>query len=261
MPTTTVTSKDGTTLAYDVRGSGPALIYITGASCFRNFSPVRKDAKTMAAEFRVYTYDRRGRGDSGDATPWAVEREVEDVEAIIDAAGGEAFLYGHSSGAVLALEAALSLGDKVKRVVMYDAPYVHDEAERAEYRRLGNQIDALLDDNDNGNAMRTFLRSIGMPKMFVALLPLLPGWGQMKALAPTLRYDIALTRDLPPLGRAAQVRTPTMVVVGEKSPESVRQVGEQLADAIPDAQFVRLAGQDHMVDAKILTPRLAGFLT
>lgn len=132
-------SKDGTTIAYDVYGSGPALIYITGASCFRSFMPVAQDARAFAKEFTVYNYDRRGRGDSGDTPPWAVEREVEDIAALIDAAGGTASLYGHSSGAVLALEAALRLGDKVRRLVLYDASYVHDEAERVEYRQLSQQ--------------------------------------------------------------------------------------------------------------------------
>lgn len=99
----TTTSRDGTVLAYDVYGSGPALIYITGAICFRSFMPIVQDAKAFAKEFTVYNYDRRGRGDSGNTLPWSVAGEVEDIEALIDAAGGKAYLYGHSSGAVLAL--------------------------------------------------------------------------------------------------------------------------------------------------------------
>src|SRR5687768_2726917 len=109
------TSKDGTRLAYEVQGAGPALIYITGATCFRAFFPIRQDVKVFAKSFTVYSYDRRGRGDSGDNSvgqPWSVEREVEDVEALIDAAGGQAILYGHSSGAVLALETASRLPSK-----------------------------------------------------------------------------------------------------------------------------------------------------
>lgn len=132
----TVQSNDGTTLAYDIYGSGPPLIYITGASCFRNFVPVLQDAKAFAKEFTVYNYDRRGRGNSTDTQPYAIAREVEDIAALIDVAGGKACLYGHSSGAVLALEAALRLGDKVDKVVLYDPPYVHDEAEKAQYNNL-----------------------------------------------------------------------------------------------------------------------------
>jgi pimeloyl-ACP methyl ester carboxylesterase len=256
----TVQSKDGTTLAYDVYGSGPALIYITGASCFRSFMPIVQDAKAFAKDFTVYNYDRRGRGDSTDTQPYAIEREVEDIEALIDAAGGRASLYGHSSGAVLALEAALRLGDKIDKIVMYDASYVHDEAEKSQYSTLSQKVHALLQSGKNARAMTTFLAGIGMPKVFVYLVRLMPGWKTMAALAPTLAYDIALTRNLPPLGRAAQVTVPVQVIVGEKSPAGIHDVARQLTKAIPGATFIQLAGQDHMVSAKALLPVLASFL-
>jgi pimeloyl-ACP methyl ester carboxylesterase len=256
----TIQSKDGTRLAYDVYGSGPALIYITGASCFRSFWPIVQDAKAFAKEFTVYNYDRRGRGDSTDTPPYAVEREVEDIEALIDAAGGKASLYGHSSGAVLALEAALRLGDKVDKVVMYDPSYVHDEAEKSQYNNLSLQVHKLLQDGKNAQAMTTFLKGIGMPKLFVYLIRFMPGWKTMVALAPTLAYDIALTRDLPPVDRASQVSVPVQVMVGEKSPASIHNVASQLTKAIPGAAFIQLAGQDHMVSAKALLPVLASFL-
>lgn len=255
-----VTSKDGTLLAYDVYGNGPALIYITGASCFRSFMPVVQDAKAFAKEFTVYNYDRRGRGDSGNTLPWSVEREVEDIEAMIDAAGGKACLYGHSSGAVLALEAAMRLGDKVQKVVMYDAPYVHDQTEKAEYGRLSQKVHQLLKNGKNVEAMKSFLKGIGMPKAFIFFLPLFPGWRTMVALAPTLAYDIALTSDVPPIKRATRVAVPTQIIVGQKSPEGIHDVADQLAKAIPNAKFSTLAGQDHMVSAKALLPMLVGFL-
>lgn len=253
-------SKDGTRLAYDVYGSGPPLVYITGASCFRSFWPVVKDAKTFAGAFTVYNYDRRGRGDSTDTLPYAVEREVEDVEAIVDAAGGRASLYGHSSGAVLALEAALRLGDKIDGVVLYDPSNVNNEAEKADYEALSEQVHALLRAGENGRAMRAFLSGIGMPKAFVYLLRLVPGWRKMAALAPTLSYDIALTRDLPPVERAARVTVPVKVVAGEKSPASVRDTARQLAEAIPASTFLELPGQDHLAGAKTLLPVLTNFL-
>ncbi|HKX72662.1 MAG TPA: alpha/beta hydrolase [Candidatus Saccharimonadales bacterium] len=256
----TTTSKDGTVLAYDVYGSGPALIYITGASCFRNFMPIVQDAKVFGQEFTVYNYDRRGRGDSGDTQPWSVEREVEDIEAMIDAAGGKAVLYGHSSGAVLALEASLRLGDKITKAVMYDASYVHDEAEKAEYAVLVQKIRQLLDAGKNAAAMKGFLQGIGMPRLFVSLLPVFPGWKTMKALAPTLAYDMALTSDVPPVGRAATCTVPIQVVVGQKSPARLQGVADQLAKAIPGATCIQLAGQDHMVGAKALLPILVNFL-
>lgn len=255
----TTRSKDGTSIAYDVRGSGPPLIYITGASCFRSFMPIVQDVKVFAKEFTVYNYDRRGRGDSGDTPPWSVEREVEDIEALIDAAGGNAFLYGHSSGAVLALEAALRLGGKVQKAFLYDAPYVHDQAEKDEFARLGGQVAALLESGKNAAAMKVFLAGIGMPKAFVFLLPLFPGWKTMKALAPTLAYDIALTRDFPPVERAAAVSVPAMVMVGEKNQAGMLDVAARLARAIPGARHITLPGQDHMVGAKILLPHFVEF--
>jgi pimeloyl-ACP methyl ester carboxylesterase len=256
----TAHSKDGTQIAYDVQGNGPVLIYITGASCFRTFMPVVQDVKTFATEFTVYNYDRRGRGDSGDTQPWSVEREVEDVEALIDAAGGKAYLYGHSSGAVLALEAALQLKDKVEKVVLYDAAYVHDETEKREYAQLGESVGLLLKKGKNAQAMKHFLSEIGMPKLFVTLLPVFPGWKIMRALAPTLSYDISLTRDLPPLTRLAQLSVPIYVIAGEKSPSGIRDVADQITGAISGATSTRLAGQDHMVSAKVLLPELVHFL-
>ncbi|MEM6429627.1 MAG: alpha/beta hydrolase [Deinococcota bacterium] len=253
-------SKDGTTLSYDVYGNGPTLIYITGASCFRNFGPIKDDAKIFAKEFTVYNYDRRGRGDSGDTQPYAVEREVEDIEALIDAAGGNANLYGHSSGAVLALEAALHIPEKINNVVMYDPSYVHDEVEQATYAQLSQKVHQHLAEGQNRAAMQTFLRGIGMPRFFVWLLPLLPGWKTMAALAPTLAYDIELTKDVPPVERATQVSVPVNIVVGEKSPASIHEVAKQLVAAIPDARLEQLAGQDHMVSAKALLPVLVKFL-
>lgn len=253
-------SKDGTTLAYDVYGTGPPLIYITGASCHRSFQPIKNDANIFSAAFTVYNYDRRGRGDSGNTLPYSIEREVEDIEAMIEAAGGTAFLYGHSSGAVLALEAALQLGSKVKKVIMYDPSYVHDEQEKAEYKLLGQKISELLEHGKNGEAMTTFLKGIGMPKVFVLLLPLFPGWRTMKALAPTLTYDMALTQNMPPVERAAQISVPAQIIVGEKSPKSIHEVGRQLSKAISDAKFVKLSGEDHMVKAKTLLPVMRGFL-
>ncbi|WLR42282.1 alpha/beta hydrolase [Bacillus carboniphilus] len=256
----TTQSKDGTTLAYDVYGDGPALIYITGAICHRSFKPIVRDAKIFATEFTVYNYDRRGRGDSGNTLPYTIEREIEDIEAIIDAAGGKAYLYGHSSGAVIALESALRLGNKVQKVIMYDAPYVRDDKEKAEYKQLSQKIHDLLGSKKNAETILTFLKGIGMPKVFVLLLPLLPGWRNIKALAPTLAYDITLTQDMPPIERATRISIPIQIIVGEKSPISIYHVGRQLTEAIPNARFVQLAKQDHMVNGKTLLPLLSNFL-
>ncbi|MBF6172334.1 alpha/beta fold hydrolase [Nocardia blacklockiae] len=252
----TTLSADGTRLAYDVRGDGPVLVYVTGAICFRQFRPVLADVKAFAAEFTVYTYDRRGRGDSGDTLPYSVDREIEDIEAIIDAAGGTAHIYGHSSGAVLALEAALRIPDKIDRVVIYDASYVHAEQERDSYSALSRKIGHLLERGENGRAIKQFLRGIGMPRPFVELLPLMPGWKTMKALAPTLMYDIAMTENLPPLDRLRGIKLPVQVTVGQRSPSSLLAVARAVAEAIPGAEYQVLDGQDHMVSPKALLPIL-----
>lgn len=255
-----VTSKDGTKIAYEISGSGPVLINITGASVFRNFSPVLQAVKTFSQNFTIYNYDRRGRGNSSDTKPYSTEKEVDDIEALIDAAGGKANLYGHSSGAVLALETALKLGKKVKKVVIYDAPYVHNEAGKEKYKKLANKVLTLLSEGSNKRAMKTFLSGIGMPKFFVWLLPLSPGWKTMHTLAPTLAYDIELTKDFPPLERFKDIKTPTRIFVGSKSPENIRTVGPQIAEVVPNAVFEEIDGQDHMVSAKVLLPKFKTFL-
>lgn len=256
----TVQSKDGTTLAYDVYGSGPALIYITGATCFRAFEPVVHDASVFSGQFTVYNYDRRGRGDSGNTLPYAIEREIEDIDALIDAAGGSAFLYGHSSGAVLALEAALRLGDKVRRAVIYDASYVQDAAEQQAYGELIHSVTTLLDQGRYEDALIAFLRGIEMPDDAIDWMQQSPQWPTMIALAPTLAYDTLLTSEPPPLERLSHLTTPVCILYGELSPPSIHAVAAQLCAAIPNATCQQVAGQDHMPPPEIVLDILTTFL-
>src|SRR6266699_3110311 len=147
------TSKDGTTIAYDRQGQGPAIILVAGALCSRLGWSGPHLSNLLAPHFTAYNYDRRGRGDSGDTKPYAVAREVEDIEALVDEAGGSAYLYGHSSGAALALEAALRLGNKVKKLAMYEAPYNEDaEAQRA-WKEYIKQLTKLLAADRRGDAV------------------------------------------------------------------------------------------------------------
>lgn len=250
----TIPSKDGTAIAYDLLGEGQPLLFITGATCFRNFKPALDDAKILASAYQVYNYDRRGRGDSGDTAPYAIQKEVDDIEALIDSAGGRASLYGHSSGAVLALEAALRMPDKVSKLIIYDPAYVHNETERVSYDSLRKQIEEFLRQKAYAKAVRCFLVGIGMPKIFVFFLPLMPGWKTMKALAPTLLYDIELTKELPPLQRLAKISVPTTILYGEKSPESVKAVAKGIAKVLPGSTSLEIKGQDHMASAKTLLP-------
>lgn len=255
----TVKSKDGTTLAYDVYGKGAPVIFITGAICSRNFFPVKADAKIFAKEFSLYNYDRRGGGDSGDNPPYSIEKEIEDIEALIDAAGGSAYVYGHSSGAVLALEAALRLPNKVRKIILCDASYVFDEAEKKEYAALQDEVSGLLASGKHKEALQRFLLGIGMPKLFAFFLPIMPGWKRMKALAPTLKYDMLLTQDFFPRERAASLNAEVHILCGEKNTEKMKGVANGLAEAIPKSRITILSDQDHMVSAKVIMPFLVEF--
>src|SRR2546425_1217488 len=155
----TVISKDGTKIAYDKEGEGPAVILVAGALSVR-FPEL---SKLLAPRFTVYNYDRRGRGDSGDTKPYAVEREVEDIAALLDVAGGSACLYGHSSGAALALEAALRLGNKVKKLAMYEAPYNDDPKVQHAWGQYIKQLTDALAANRRGDAVALFMKYVGMP--------------------------------------------------------------------------------------------------
>lgn len=253
-----VTSKDGTKIVYDIHGSGPVLIYITGAICFRNFPPIQKDVKIFSEEFTVYNYDRRGRGDSEDTCPYTVEKELDDIEALIKTVGGPVFLYGHSSGAVLALEAALKMPTKISKIAIYDPAYAQNEKDNEEYLKTYQKVKHLLAEGKNARALRSFLAGIGMPKIFTYMLALMPGWKTMKALAPTLVYDMLLTSEVPP-AKMSKVSVPTQIIYGQNSPLSIQNVSAQLAQIIPQSSLMQIDKQDHMVSARILLPKLKSF--
>ncbi|UFT99531.1 alpha/beta hydrolase [Radiobacillus kanasensis] len=256
----TTKSKDGTTLAYDVYGNGPPLIFVTGATCFRQFEPVLQDAKVFAEQFTVYNYDRRGRGDSTNTLPFSIEREMEDMEAMIDAAGGKANLYGHSSGAILALEAGMRFGSKVSKLALYDPAYAHNQADLNEFEELSQELYTLLDRGKNDEALSHFLEGIGTPKEVIdGMFRQSPQWAAMVALAPTLAYDIMLASNLPPIADASRLTIPTHIMVGEESPASMHEVVKQLNDAIPHAEYSTLPGQDHMPDPNVVLQILTSF--
>src|SRR5437764_5034886 len=215
--TSTVTSKDGTRIAYDTIGHGSAVILVAGALCSRSFWSGPELAKLLAPHFTVYNYDRRGRGDSGDTRPYAVAREIEDIEALIDEAGGSAYLYGHSSGAALAMEAALRLGNKVKKLAMYEAPYNDDaEAQRA-WKEYIKQLTQALAADRRGDAVALFMKYVGTPDDQIEAMRHAPAWPMLEAIAPTLAYDHSaiLGEDASvPTERAALVTAPTLVMTG-----------------------------------------------
>jgi pimeloyl-ACP methyl ester carboxylesterase len=260
----TVTSKDGTTIAFDILGTGPAVILIEGALCSRASWSGPELAKLLAPRFTVYNYDRRGRGDSGDTKPYAVEREIEDIEALIDAAGGSASLYGHSSGASLALEATLALGTKVTALAMYEAPYDDDPEAQRPWQEYLQRLSAALADNRRSEAAALFLRYLGMPNDQIERVRQSSAWPSLEAIAPTLAYDHAgvLGEDRSvPTEKAARIRVPTLVMYGDASLAFMPKTARSLSTAIQGAQLRALEGQTHAVSSEVLAPVLVEFFS
>jgi len=260
----TVHSKDGTTIAFDRIGQGPPVILVDGALCSRAMGPCGPLATLLAAHFTVFTYDRRGRGDSGDNAPYAVDREIEDLQALIDEAGGAAFVWGVSSGAVLALEATARLSG-VTKLALYEAPFIVDNSRPSteeDWRRINEAVAA----GRRADAVKCFLKSVGVPGFVLALMPLMPVWSKLKAVAHTLPYDGAIVRENQmgrtlPAGRWASVTVPTLVMEGGKSPQWIRRANRSLANTLPNARFRTLEGQTHIVKAKAHAPILTEFFT
>jgi pimeloyl-ACP methyl ester carboxylesterase len=259
------TSVDGTEIAYESSGSGPALVLVDGALCHRAFGPARGLAEQLADSFTVYAYDRRGRGESGaGASPYAVEREVDDLAAVIDAAGGSAHVFGASSGGALALEAGRS-GLPVRRLAVYEVPFIVDGTRPANDPQLPRRMESLVEEGRRGEAVRTFLRTVGAPAAVVALMRLHPAWKRMTAVAHTLPCDLSLVVDHEqgrplPDGYYDKVAAETLVLAGGKSPEYMRNAQGAIADAVPEGRLETLPGQTHMIKAKVIAPVLSDFL-
>jgi pimeloyl-ACP methyl ester carboxylesterase len=236
-----VTSRDGTRIAYERSGQGPALVLVDGALCFRSFGPMAPLAELLAADFTVYRYDRRGRGDSGDTAPYAVAREVEDLEALIAQTGDSAFVFGMSSGAVLALEAAAS-GVAISKLALYEPPLTVGEEDPED--DFAERIEQLISRGRRSDAVELFLTSGGVPPEAIAGMKAEPSWPLFESVAPTLVYDNAVLGDgSVPRQRAATLAVPTLVANGGDSPDFFRQAAEATADAIPGGRHRILEGQ------------------
>ena len=263
----TVISKDGTPIAYDRIGSGPALIHVLGATATRGLSADRGDAGEEN-QYTSYIYDRRGRGDSGDSadtTGHAIEREIDDLEAVIDAAGGAAFVFGHSSGAVLALRAAARLGNKITKLALYEPPFVIDDSRSPIPDDYVPHLRQLIADGDPEGALMYFMTvAVGIPPEYIDGMKQAPFWASSVAVAHTISYDgeimgETMFGDPAALVQFAAVTTPTLVMVGSESPPYQQNAVATLAQILPNATYRSMAGQDHGIAPEVLGPALAAF--
>jgi pimeloyl-ACP methyl ester carboxylesterase len=260
----TVLSPDGTRIAYTRQGRGPALVIVDGALCHRTFGPSEGLARLLADRFTVYTYDRRGRGESGDTPPFAVERELEDLEAIVNEAGGSVALYGVSSGAAVILETAGRL-PATTGVILFEPPFVTERREPAT-ADMWPDLEAAIAAGDRSRAVKIFLRGVGVPGFGLAIMRLLPVWRRLVAVAHTLPYDGAFVKeyqrgDALPRGRWSGVTMPTLVLTGSKSPSWIQNATKSLAGILPNATHRVLAGQTHMVKPDVHAPVVTDFLS
>jgi pimeloyl-ACP methyl ester carboxylesterase len=256
-----VRSKDGTPIAYERSGSGPALILVDGALCSRAFGPSKKLTPLLARHFTVFAYDRRGRGQSGDTQPYSPSREVDDIAALIQEAGGSAHLVGLSSGGALALHAAAA-GLAVNKVIAYEPPYVDDAGQRGGEAHEA-QLTRLVAAGNRGGAVKYFMKDmVGVPAPFVVLMRLMPWiWRKLEAVAHTLPYDAALMTDFRiPRARFASIKVPALVMNGAKTDSRLKEAARAIAEIIPGAQHDELARQTHNVKPDVLTPPVVSFL-
>ena len=251
MPTTT--SADGTTLAYEVEGTGPPLVLVGGAFNDRRSPSAGLPLAThLAADHAVVCYDRRGRGGSGNTLPYAPDREVEDLSAVIAATGGSAAVFGHSSGAALAVRAATA-GAGVSRLVLFEPPYTAADEAAAGNDDLARHLCALVAEGRRGDAVETFQLAIGMPRELVEGLRGAPFRPALEAIAHTLPYDLAVIGSgVVPVDLLAQVAVPTVVVVGAVSPDALVAAGRSAAAAVPGARLAIAADVDHSAPPEVL---------
>jgi pimeloyl-ACP methyl ester carboxylesterase len=253
----TARSADGTVIAFERAGTGPPLILVDAALGFRGFGPLGRLTAELTSSFTVITYDRRGRGESTDTQPYAVEREVEDLQALVEAAGGSAFAYGFSSGAVLLLHAALA-GSALPRLALLEPPLaLDDEPDESD---LGTEVAELVAAGRRGDAVEHFNKSIGVPEELLAGMRDAPFWPTLEQAAHTLVYDTTITSSLP-LDRVSGIITPVLVLTSEGSDERLPTWGRWLRDTLPNASLRTLEGEWHGVAPEVLAPVLTEFFS
>jgi pimeloyl-ACP methyl ester carboxylesterase len=267
----TVTSADGTTIAYDRFGAGPPLVLVGGAFSYRRYPGQVKLAELLASRFTVYSYDRRGRGDSGDTAPYTVGREIDDLAAVITAAGGRAHVWGLSSGAVLALDAAAA-GVPIHKLAVQEPPLVVDPADRQPPAGLRQRLSELLAAGQRGEAVRYYMVDVmGAPAFVPPMLHLMPGvWKRLTAVAHTLPYDAQLVEGYQagqplPAGQWAAITVPVLVMCGteQDTPAMMRHAAAAVAAALPGSELMMRRGLGHTkkLNTKVIAAALTGFLT
>jgi pimeloyl-ACP methyl ester carboxylesterase len=254
----TVTSRDGTVIAYEKTGRGPALILVDAAGHYRRFSSFGRLIGLLATDFTVFHYDRRGRGDSGDTLPFAPEREVDDLAALIDDAGGSACLYAFSSGGLLAVQAAAH-GLPVRKMALLEPPITPEE-DAEEQRAFTAGLSQLLAAGRRDAAVEYYLAGIGVPEEILDGLRGSDSWAAMEAVAATLLYD-CLISEATPYELLASVTTPSLIIDSEGSSDDLTSMAALVAQGMPNASHRSLTGAWHGVPDEVLAPVLIEFFT
>jgi pimeloyl-ACP methyl ester carboxylesterase len=253
-----VISKDGTPIAFDQSGEGPPIILVVGA--FNDSSTGAPLAAQLSEHFTVFNYDRRGRGASGDTAPYAIEREIEDLAALIDEAGGSSSVFGYSSGAILTLKAAAS-GLALSRLALYEPPFLLDDGFPQRAQDISVRLTELLSSGRRGDAVELFqMEMVGIPTEIVAQLRHAPFRPALEAIAHTLVYEATLLSDMPVLAeQLPSITVPMLVISGGNSQAKMGSAAQTLADALPTAQHRSLEGQTHDIVPAVLAPVLEEF--